>query len=408
VQVELRRSENLGPEIKGWLKEHDYFREKEQQSLDMNEWLKHHGYSWEDKDRQHRVLFTLRRGEEDVVVVEGRSAPDEVGVITNYRRSEAGIISKDGYHFDTEEFALDFRYKVYYGLMLDLNADSRALDDALTVEGRARIDAAGVWVIGPGTRQYSLSTWPMDLPFLVLAAKFGRANMVDRLAKQYRCDVNYQRKKDGGTALHEAAYYGHADVVSTLLGLNANHTIKNKDDNTALDSAIAGKKDYDDWLKNKTDKSFFPRTVDIDELRKSGYIGGVPRPAFRTTPSTRVDFTTRNGWPGWDEIIEKLEKMMEESGDGGGGSGGGGERWGGGGGSGGGGGGRGGFGDRGGFRGGGGFDRGGDKGSGGLEFSKKGFLFDTAKFAVDGGSFGGGGRDFGGDKWGSGICSART
>jgi hypothetical protein len=298
----------LGPEIKGWLKEHDYFREKEQQSLDMNEWLKHHGYSWEDKDRQHRVLFTLRRGEEDVVVVEGRSAPDEVGVITNYRRSEAGIISKDGYHFDTEEFALDFRYKVYYGLMLDLNADSRALDDALTVEGRARIDAAGVWVIGPGTRQYSLSTWPMDLPFLVLAAKFGRANMVDRLAKQYRCDVNYQRKKDGGTALHEAAYYGHADVVSTLLGLNANHTIKNKDDNTALDSAIAGKKDYADWLKNKTDKSFFPRTVDIDELRKSGYIGGVPSHEWRHTPSTRVDFTTRNGWPGWDEIIEKLEK----------------------------------------------------------------------------------------------------
>jgi hypothetical protein len=299
----------MGREIKGWLKEHNYFREKEQQSTDMNEWLKQHGYSWEEKDRQHRVLFTLRRGEEDVVVVEGRSAPDEVGVITNYRRNEAGIISKDGYHFDTKEFALEFYNKVYYGLLLDLNADSRALDDALTVEGRARIDAvSGVWVIGPGTRGYSLSTYSGNVTFLVEAAKFGRANMVDRLAKQYGCDVNFRRKKDGGTALHEAAYYGHADVVSTLLGLNANHTIKNKDDNTALASAIAGKKNYDDWLKNKTDKSFFPRTVDIDELRKSGYIGGVPRPDWKHTPNTRVDFTTRNGWPGWDEIIEKLEK----------------------------------------------------------------------------------------------------
>ena len=82
VQVELRRSENLGPEIKEWLMGHDYFREKEQQSTDMKEWLKKHGYFWEENDRPHRVLFTLRRGQEEVVVVEGRSAPDKVGVIT--------------------------------------------------------------------------------------------------------------------------------------------------------------------------------------------------------------------------------------------------------------------------------------------------------------------------------------
>jgi hypothetical protein len=48
----------------------------------MNEWLKHHGYSWKEKDRPHRVLFTLRRGEVEVVFVEGRSAPDKVTVIT--------------------------------------------------------------------------------------------------------------------------------------------------------------------------------------------------------------------------------------------------------------------------------------------------------------------------------------
>jgi hypothetical protein len=137
----------------------------------------------------------------------------------------------------------------------------------------------------------------------------GRANMLDRLVNQYGCDVNCRRIKDGCTALHEVGYYGHADVVSTLLGLNANHTIKNKFLETALDSARAGKKKYEDWLTNKTDKTFFPRTVDIDELRDSVYIGGAPRPDWKCTPSTRVDFMTRNGWPDWDEIIHNLEKQ---------------------------------------------------------------------------------------------------
>ena len=82
----MRGSEKMGPEIKKWMKGHDYFREKEQQSTDMKEWRKKHGYSWEEKHRPHRVLFTLRRGppwfQEEVVVVEGLSAPDKVGVIT--------------------------------------------------------------------------------------------------------------------------------------------------------------------------------------------------------------------------------------------------------------------------------------------------------------------------------------
>ena len=59
VEVELRGSETMGPEIKKWMKGHDYFREKEQQSTDMKEWRKKHGYSWDEKHRPHRVLFTL-------------------------------------------------------------------------------------------------------------------------------------------------------------------------------------------------------------------------------------------------------------------------------------------------------------------------------------------------------------
>ncbi len=76
--------------------------------------------------------FKLRQGQEEVVVVEGLIAPDEVKVITNYRRNEAGIISKDVYKFDTREFAIYFYSMVYSALLLDLDADEDALDHALT------------------------------------------------------------------------------------------------------------------------------------------------------------------------------------------------------------------------------------------------------------------------------------
>jgi RNA recognition motif-containing protein len=84
LEVELHGSENFCPAIKEWLKGHDYFREKEQQSADMKEWLNEHGYMWEEKERRNRVLFTLRQGQEVVVVVEGRITKYKVGVITTW------------------------------------------------------------------------------------------------------------------------------------------------------------------------------------------------------------------------------------------------------------------------------------------------------------------------------------
>ena len=299
VQVELRGSENRGPKIKGWLKEHDYFMEKEQQSTDIKEWLNQHGNSWEVKYRPHRVLFTLRRGQEDVVVVEGRSAPDQVGVITVFGARAGLEFNNFGHQFDTKGFAVDFYNTDYCCLLLDLDADEHALDVALTEQGRARIDAAsGLWVIGPVTTPYPLSTWPPGMPFLLRAAKEGRATFVERLMMHYGCDVNYL-DKDGNTALHLAAYYGHADVVATLLnlGLISDLTVKNKSCNeTALDCAKAGQEAYG----KATDKIVFcPETVDVDQLREKGYQKG--------WHGTRVDLTTRNGWPGWVEIIRLLE-----------------------------------------------------------------------------------------------------
>ena len=62
LQMELHRSEQIGPRIKEWLKKHGYF----------------------SKERQRRVIFKLWQVQEEVVVVEGRSAPGELGVITSF------------------------------------------------------------------------------------------------------------------------------------------------------------------------------------------------------------------------------------------------------------------------------------------------------------------------------------
>jgi hypothetical protein len=104
--------------------------------------------------------------------------------------------------------------------------------------------------------------------------------------------VNHQRIKDGGTALHEAAYYGHVDVVTTLLTLNADLTIKNKAGETALDAAKIGQKAY----AKATDKeAFFPKEHP-----------NWPGTALTNIPHSQVpiiDFSIRSRWPGWEDII---------------------------------------------------------------------------------------------------------
>jgi hypothetical protein len=233
-----------------------------------------------------------------MVVVEGRSRPDTVGIITVFRAKDGLEFSNFGHQFDKHEFAVAFHNNDYCSLLLDLKADALALDAALTEQGRARIDAASsVWVIGPGTtgqgrgtKDYSLSKWPKALPFLLRAAKFGRATFVERLMTHYNCDVK-SVDKDGNTALHLAGYYGHADVVKTLLdsGLISDLTIKNKKGKTALDYAKEGHEEYG---KATDKKSFCPKT----HMDATSYTSG-----------TRVNFTTRDGWPNWREVVRLLK-----------------------------------------------------------------------------------------------------
>jgi len=49
-------------------------------------------------------------------------------------------------------------------------------------------------------------------------------------------DVN-QKDVDGMTALHYAAFFGKLDIAQLLINNNADKTIKNNDDQTALDLA---------------------------------------------------------------------------------------------------------------------------------------------------------------------------
>jgi hypothetical protein len=107
---------------------------------------------------------------------------------------------------------------------------------------------------------------------------------VERLTRQYKCDVNHQ-DLDRNTVLHQAAYYGHADVVVTLLDsrLISDLNLKNKYGETALDCAKAGQEAYD---KNK-------------------FQG--PKWFTRPRSFSYIDFTTRDGWPGWGIIIPRLE-----------------------------------------------------------------------------------------------------
>ena len=129
--------------------------------------------------------------------------------------------------------------------LVNNNPDVHAFDQWLTSFGRARFDEdRGIWIIWEG---FPMADWPQqghpqatgNNPFWMVAPKLGFAQITARMVNHYKCNLEAQTKNKE-TALHLAAYFGHAKVVQTLLELGANSEHKNKYGETALDSARKG------------------------------------------------------------------------------------------------------------------------------------------------------------------------
>jgi hypothetical protein len=111
------------------------------------------------------------------------------------------------------------------------------------------------------------------------------------------------RTKTRGTALCVAAYYGHLDVVETILQRNPDTTMKNKWGETPIDCAIAGHKKYNNPT---TQEKFYPMLKRARDFQERGRVTHVPDKRLRLgTPETAK---THPAWKptNWDAIIARL------------------------------------------------------------------------------------------------------
>ncbi len=147
---------------------------------------------------------------------------------------------------------------------------------------------------GPGL---CLSSWPPDKPFLHNAARLGCAAIVGRLLDHYGCYINTRQAQDRGTALHVAAYYGHLDVVEVILERNPDTRIKNKHQETPIQAAEAGHRDY-----NSNKEQFFPM------LRSARSTNGNFVPETRLRLGTNQTASTHPAWKSanWKQIVKRL------------------------------------------------------------------------------------------------------
>jgi hypothetical protein len=198
----------------------------------------------------------------------------------------------DAESFKTACSRLVMRFKKYY---TNVNSTERLKDHKNILMRPNDAQKCVSATIGPGL---PLSSWPPRMPFLHNAARLGCASIVDVLLDYYACSVNIRQGRDYGTALHVAAYYGHVDVVRTLLRHKADRKITNKYLETPLDSARKGKEMYDN---PETRESWYP------VIRKAAIIRGVNYPAvifrFGTAETAATHPWTEEGW---DTIIELL------------------------------------------------------------------------------------------------------
>jgi hypothetical protein len=137
----------------------------------------------------------------------------------------------------------------------------------------------------------------------------GCAAIVDRLICHYGCDINARQKKDQGTALHLAAYYGHGDVVEVLLKHGADRTATNKYKETALESAKSGQQDF-----GRGKFEFFPKVMSSG-ADDSALLKFHRQDSHKNSYLETFDFRTRdpNGWPSWDAVIRLLTNRVRQT-----------------------------------------------------------------------------------------------
>ena len=122
---------------------------------------------------------------------------------------------------------------------------------------------------------------------MLMAAKFGCANVVRKLVGYYGCSLEIRTKKEKQAALHLAAWHGHADVVKLLLELGADKNSTNRGGETPLQCAEKAEKKWES--------------------------GEYKFPTFGR--ESVVDFRDRDpGWPYWGQVIHLL-KLQNASSD---------------------------------------------------------------------------------------------
>jgi hypothetical protein len=212
---------------------------------------------------------------------------------TTYRKLL--MVNADAESFKTACSSLVMRFKKYY---TNVNSTGRLKYHMKILMRPNDTQKCVSATIGPGL---PLSSWPPGMPFLHNAARLGCASIVDVLLDYYACSVNIRQGSDYGTALHVAAYYGHVDVVRTLLQHKANRNIKNKFNETPLESARKGKAKYYD---PNTREDWYPVIIRAETRN------GVWHPAVIFRFGTAETNKTHSQWTynGWNAIIELLTK----------------------------------------------------------------------------------------------------
>jgi len=171
--------------------------------------------------------------------------------------SKAFTIYSTGERDAGSEAIVDWFGKQLLDLINNKGDDADELKRMLDDFARKEItDDIATWWIGP----WKLSEWhikpahskgkskPSTLLALAAKAKPIRLNIVKSLVNDYKCSVTVTQKVNGKdigvTALHEAAYCGHAAVVDFLLEAGANYNQESTlwDDKFPLDSAKSGSK----------------------------------------------------------------------------------------------------------------------------------------------------------------------